>query len=838
MRETQMGTKAFGLFILCLAFCGVKSAGAAGEAQSASIASGGNPVYFLRDVFPVINELGCNAAKCHGGPVGKSGFKLSMFGADAESDYAALCKQAGSRRINRIEPPKSLFLLKATASMDHGGGKKIEAGSPRYNLLARWIAQGAPWSGKSVPELVSIEVSPREQVLEKGGTIQLRAVAVFSDGTREDVTAEGSYDSAGEAVASVDDGGKVQAAGFGQTAIIASYLHRFDTVRIVVPQPLPFPFPELAANNKIDELVHARLRKLGIPPSDLCPDQVFLRRVYLDMVGTLPAVEEVRRFLSDPDAQKRSKLIDELLDSEEFADYWALKWGDLFRVKSEYPSNLWPNAVQAYHRWIRDSIAKNKPFDRFATELITSSGSNFRIPPVNYYRAFLTREPQNLAEVTALIFMGARIGCARCHAHPLESWTLEDNLGLAAFFAKVRYKRTREWKEEIVYTNPRGNLLHPKIRTVVPPRFPGGEVPEMKAEEDPRVKFARWLTAPENPWFARNIVNRTWFWLLGRGIVHEPDDLRSTNPPENPALLEYLEHELVGHEYDLKHIYRLILNSRTYQLSSRTNQYNQNDVAHFSHYQVKRLGAETLLDAIGQVTGRWDSYRSRIPEPFVVLPTGYRATHLADGSIDLPFLQLFGRPPRDTAYESDRDLELSMRQTLHLLNSSDVQNKINASPRLGRMMQEIKEDQKIIEELYLSTVSRFPTEEESKRISDYLSGAGKAAPAEVLAGKKAAEEALAGIKKKLEMANTEYRAAEKAVREAKKGDVEKTREMANQVKARRDRLVRDEQAAGTRLADAVRKLNAARAALRPRRDLALRDLLWALLNTKEFVFNH
>ncbi len=638
--------------------------------------------YFVSDVMPLVSRLGCNATACHGSQVGKGGLKLSMFGAEPEFDHGALTKSAGGRRINKVEPPQSLFLLKATASIPHEGGQKVQVGSPTYKMLVAWVARGAPWGDENAPVLASIKVAPEERILKKGESQQLKVAALFSDGAEKDVTRDALYESPAEGIAAVDQSGRVKAEDFGEAVIVVSYMRQFATVRVVVPQPLPDPFPEVEAYNKIDELVLAKLKKLGIPPSELCSDHEFLRRVYLDVIGTLPTPDEARAFLSDSDPQKRAKLIDRLLDSEEFADFWALKWGDLMRIKAEYPSNLWPNAVQAYHRWIRHSIAKNKPYDQFARELVTASGSNFRVPPANYYRAFLKREPQNLAEVTALVFMGARVGCARCHAHPTESWTLDDNVGLAAFFAQVRYKATREWKEEIVYVNPRQTMRHPRTSEVVPPKFPGGEVVELEGEEDSRVRFAQWLTTPENPWFTRNIVNRIWFWLFGRGIVHEPDDLRSTNSPENPELLKYLEQELASHNYELKHVYRLILNSRTYQLSSKSNRWNAGDVAHFSHYPVKRLGAETLLDAIGQVTERWDTYRSTIPEPFVVMPSGFRATHLADGSIDLPFLQLFGRPPRDTAYESDRDLELSMRQTLHLLNSSDVQNKINASPRL------------------------------------------------------------------------------------------------------------------------------------------------------------
>ena len=727
--------------------------------------SADDSAYFLRDVMPLIGELGCNATSCHGSTQGKGGLRLSMFGAEPKLDHEALTRSAEGRRLNRVEPLKSLLLLKATAAIEHAGGQKVQPGSPQYQMLALWIARGAPLVGTQSPELVSIEVLPQKQVFKKGETQRLLTTAVFSDGTRKDATSRAVFEAADAAVATVDEAGQVKAVDYGQASVIVSYMRKFAVVPILIPRPLSVPFPEVAANNKIDELVFAHLKELGIPPSELCTDQAFLRRVYLDVTGTLPTADQARAFQADVDPQKRSKLIDQLLGSKEFADYWALKWGDLFRMKSEYPSNLWPNAVQAFHRWVRDSIVKNKPYDQFARELITSSGSNFRSPPANYYRAFLKRDPQNLSEVTALVFMGARVGCARCHAHPSEDWSLDDNVSLAAFFAPVAYKATREWKEEIVYVYPRRKMYHPRTTALVPPKVLGGEAIELTPDEDPRVRLTQWLTAPENPWFARNIVNRVWFWLLGRGIIHEPDDLRSTNLPENPALLEFLERELVAHKYDLKHVYRLILNSKTYQLSSKANEFNRDDVAHFSHYQTKRLGAETLLDAISQVTETWDVYRSYIPEPFVVMPTEYRATHLADGSTDLPFLQLFGRPPRDTAYESDRDLRLSMRQTLHLLNSSDVQNKINASKRIWRLILEVKEQPKIIDELYLATLSRLPTDAERAGISDYMQGKGKTVAPEIQAAKTAADAALAKVQADLGNANTQLAAAEKVAAE-------------------------------------------------------------------------
>ncbi|MGD0091949.1 MAG: DUF1553 domain-containing protein [Planctomycetota bacterium] len=423
--------------------------------------------------------------------------------------------------------------------------------------------------------------------------------------------------------------------------------------------------------NRIDELVRARLLEEGIPPSEKCSDEVFIRRVHLDVIGTLPLPTEVRAFLANKQPDKRSKLIDELLARGEFGEYWGLKWGDLLRVKAEFPSNLWPNAVQAYDRWIRDSIRDNKPYDQFARELLTSSGSNFRAPPINFYRAFQERSPRQIADNVALVFMGLRLGDA--------GLTEEQILGFSAFFAKVGYKLTDEWKEEIVFFKPAGQLLDPKTKKPVQPTPLGGKPLEIPPDKDPRPVFASWLTAPENPWFAKSIVNRVWFWLLGRGIVHEPDDMKPSNAAWSPYLLEFLANELVSHKYDLKHIYRLILNSNTYQLASRTNSWNASDLTGFSHYQVRRLDAEPLLDAINQVTGSGEKYSSAIPEPFTFLPNDQRAIALADGSIESPFLELFGRPSRNTSFESERAATPSVFQEQHLLNSSHIQKKIEQS---------------------------------------------------------------------------------------------------------------------------------------------------------------
>jgi hypothetical protein len=680
-------------------------------------------VLFRPDVMPLLSRAGCNQVDCHGGFRGKGGLKLSLFGADAESDYEAVTRSGKGRRINPVEPRQSLLLLKAAGAVQHGGARRLDPDSKDYALLASWIAQGVRWDDARLPKLVALRAGPKEQVLAEGQSGRPTATAVFSDGAEKEVTGQAVLRPSDPKVIGLGPGGTVKALAPGESTVLVSYMRQPDVCRVIVPRKLPGGFPEVQPLGKIDELVLAKLKKLGLPPAELCADEVFLRRVYLDVIGVLPAADEARTFLADKDPDKRRKLIDRLLQRDEFADFWALKWGDLLKIKSEYPSRLWPKAVETYYPWLRESIARNEPYDQFVRELLVATGSNFRVGPANYFRAVPNKDPQTIAESTALVFMGVRIGCARCHGHPTENWSLDDNLGLAAFFAQVAYKPTSEWKEEIVYLNPKGVLRHPKTKAAVRPKFLGSAAPEIAPGDDPRVCLARWLTAPENPWFAKNIVNRIWFWLLGRGIVHEPDDLRPTNPPENPELLAYLEQELVGHGYDLRHIYRLVLNSRTYQLSSRANPASAGDAIHFSRYYPKRLGAEQLLDAIVAVTGVPDRFSSRIPEPFTNLPPGHRAEQLSDGNIEeapFAFLELFGRPPRDTAYEEERCSAPSLRQALYFVNSEHLEGKIATSERLKQLAAPGKSDAEVVEEIYLALLSRPPREPERHTAAEYL----------------------------------------------------------------------------------------------------------------------
>jgi len=467
---------------------------------------------------------------------------------------------------------------------------------------------------------------------------------------------------------------------------------------------------DLTPEGRIDELVFGKLEELGIEPARVCSDEVFVRRAYLDVIGTLPTAAEAQDFLSDADPKKRSVLIDRLLAREEFPDYWAMKWCDLLRVKAEFPINLWPNGVQAYHRWIHTSIKENKSHDRFVREILTANGSNFRDPPVNFYRAVQNKEPEAIAQAVALTFMGARA----------KNWPKDRLSGMAAFFSQIGYKQTGEWKEEIVIFDALKAAEKAADGERSPAILPDGTRMQLPPNRDPREVFADWLITPENEYFAGNIVNRIWYWLLGRGIVHEPDDIRRDNPPSNPELLAYLEKELVAAKYDLKHIYRLILNSKTYQLSSIPRTDHPEAEAHFAYYPLRRLDAEVLIDALCQITGTTEEYSSPIPEPFTFIPENQRSIALPDGSITSSFLEMFGRPPRDTGFVSERNNRSTAGQRLHMLNSSHIREKIERSGRLRLLMQSSRRNPlKAVAGLYLTILSRPPTEEELKIVRDY-----------------------------------------------------------------------------------------------------------------------
>ncbi len=455
--------------------------------------------------------------------------------------------------------------------------------------------------------------------------------------------------------------------------------------------------------SEIDRLVGRVLSEHGIEAAKPASEEVFFRRVHLDVTGTLPLPQAYRKYMKLGADKRRGLLIEHLMETDAFTDYWTLKWSDLLRIKAEFPINLWPNGVQAYHRWVSEAVAANLPYDEFARQLLTSSGSNFRVPPVNFYRAIEGQEPETIAAAASLTLMGVRF----------DSWTERQRADMANIFSRVAYKKTDEWKEEIVYLDP-GQYAPLDIT------FPDGTRATVKAGEDPREAFADWLIRPDNPWFARNIVNRAWFWLMGRGLVHEPDDIRDDNPAVNPALLAYLEQEFIASAYDIRHVFRLILNSRTYQQSSIPRSDHPEAESLFAHYIVRRLDAEVLFDALGVLDGRGELYQSPVPEPFTFVPEYHRTIELSDGSITSQFLEKFGRPGRDTGYELERDNEFSVDQSMYLLNSSQVQKRISNSPRMREIVQASRRNpQRAVNSLYRLTLSRAPTRAELALAMDY-----------------------------------------------------------------------------------------------------------------------
>jgi len=458
-----------------------------------------------------------------------------------------------------------------------------------------------------------------------------------------------------------------------------------------------------APPTRIDTIVFKQLKQLGIRTANPCSDAVFIRRVYLDTIGTLPTMDEVTAFLNDSIPTKRTMLVDRLLDRKEFADYWAMKWCDLLRVKSEFPINLWPNAVQTFHHWIRACIDINVPYDRFVRTMLTASGSNYSEPSVNFYRAVQSKEPSGIAQAVALTFMGVRA----------DKWPKKRLDGMACFFKQVGYKATGEWKEEIVFNDPA------KSGSAAGAVYPDGTTASIAPDKDPREVFAKWLVAPENPWFTRNIANRVWAWLMGRGIINEPDDIRPDNPPSNPELLAYLGNELIRSNYDLKHLYRLILNSNTYQLSSIPASDDPRAAAHFASYPIRRMEAEVLIDALNQITGSTDDYTSQIPEPYTYIPDNLRAIAIADASVTSPFLDMFGRSSRNTGLESERNNRFSATQELHLLNSKHIQGKIDQSIQLRNLAQNTTKPRDVVDRVYLTILSRYPTMAELKTVAAY-----------------------------------------------------------------------------------------------------------------------
>lgn len=670
---------------------------------------------FENDIVPILSKFGCNASGCHGKAEGQNGFKLSVFGFDPPADYRAITMEGRGRRVFPSAAEKSLLLLKASGGQPHGGGVRILPDRPEYETLRRWIADGLPVGSESDPKTVKIELAPHEETLAMGQTRQLVVTATLSDGKKLDVTRLAKFQSNNDGLASVGEEGLVTAGQSpGVVAVMASYANEVDVFHVLIPRAEKIePYPDVAGKNFIDQHVYRRLKQLNIVPADVCSDAEFLRRVYLDLIGTLPTADEARRFLADVKSDKRRLLVDELLVRPEFADYWALKWADLLRVDRQVLGHK--AAYEEYH-WIRESLAKNKPLDQFAREVITASGPLSESPQGYLFKS--APQPGQAASTISQVFLGVRIECATCHHHPYDRWSQTDYYGMTAYFSQLQQRATPLGEVLLAVGDPA--TAHPRTGQPITAHPLGRPMPEKNVAGDRRLELAAWLTAADNPWFARNLSNRVWAHMLGRGIVEPVDDFRATNPPSNPELLDALAAHLATSKFDLRELVRAITASRTYQHSTKPNATNSRDEQNYSRTLLKRMDAEVLLDAVCQATG--------VPEKFEGVPAGSRAIQLWDSQVDHYFLRLFGRPTRQTACECERVTEPSVAQVLHLLNSERVQDKLaHENGFVAKLARRESENSRAVDDLYLGLFSRLPTDPERQVAVEYLSKAGDSA---------------------------------------------------------------------------------------------------------------
>lgn len=668
------------------------------------------PVSFKLDVMPVFTKAGCNSGACHGTSRGKDGFHLSLFGFDPDGDYYRLTREQIGRRINLAIPEESLIVQKGLGAVQHTGGVRFGTNSDLCQTLIKWLNAGATNDPPTVAKLTSIEIFPKSALLEGTNATQRFIVqGHYSDGTQRDVTPLAVFLSNNEISARVSDEGVVTAGQRGE-AFIQARFGEFNVGAqiIVIPNGLNYQWPEVAARNYIDEAVYAKLKKLRLTPSDVCDDATFIRRASLDITGTLPTPDEVSKFIEEKEPAKRDRLVDQLLARKEFADLWVMKWAELLEIRSR-DNMVYPKAALVYFEWLRDQIQTNVPLDQIVQQLLTGSGSNLRDPAANYFQ--IEPDTQKLAENTAQVFMGMRIQCAQCHNHPFDRWTMNDYYGFAAFFAQVGRKPGDDPRETVIFDRHDGEVKHPVTGAVMHPKFLGGDTPEIKGETRREV-LAKWLTSPENPYFARNVANILWSHFLGRGIVEPVDDMRISNPASNPELLEAMATKLVTYKYDFKKLVRDICTSRTYQLSARANDTNASDERNFSKARIRRIRAEVLLDCISEVTETKDKFPG--------LPRGARAVEIADGNSGTYFLTTFGRASRTTVCSCEVKTDPNLSQALHLLNGNTVQNKIEQGGVVKKLLKDGLTPDQVMEKLYLRCFSRKPTDDEIAKLKEFF----------------------------------------------------------------------------------------------------------------------
>jgi Protein of unknown function (DUF1549)/Protein of unknown function (DUF1553) len=671
-----------------------------------------SPLSFRLDVMPVFMRAGCNTGSCHGAARGKDGFRISLFGFDPEGDYFRLTREMVGRRINLAVPSDSTLVTKATGAVNHTGGKRFESSSELYQTLHGWIEAGAHNDDVSkVPTVVGVDLYPQRGVLDgKGSTQQLTLRARYSDGTDRDVTSLAVFLTNNDVSAPVSVDGLVTAGERGEAFVMARFeTHTVGSQFIVLPKGLSFTFPEEPEFNYIDKLVNDKLKKLRIAPSGQCDDEAFLRRSTIDIVGLPPSLEEYNRFMASTDPAKRSKWINELLERKEFSEIWVSKWAELLQVRTDPTKNVSQKAMFLYYNWLVDKLSKNMPMDEMVQELLGASGGTFKNAATNFYQ--ITNETLPLTENVAQVFMGIRVQCAQCHNHPFDRWTQNDYYSFAAFFAQIGRKQGEDYRETIVFNSGGGEVNHPVGGRVMPPKFLGGETPNV-AGKDRRVVLAKWLASSQNPWFATSFANRVWAHFLGAGIVEQVDDFRVSNPASNPELLDALGKHFTDTKYDLKALVRDICNSRTYQRTTQRNASNAGDERNFAHALVRRIKAENLLDTISAVTDTKDKFDG--------LPVGARAVQIADGTRSTYFLKTFGRATRETPCSCEVKMEPTLSQALHLLNGGTVNDKIKQGGLLPKLMATKKFPEERISELYIRALTRKPTREELAKIVPLL----------------------------------------------------------------------------------------------------------------------
>lgn len=662
------------------------------------------PISFALDIMPVLTRTGCNTGSCHGAARGKDGFRMSLFGFDPQGDYQRITREIGVRRINLAIPDKSLMLLKSVGSVPHTGGKRMEPGSVYYNTMLAWLQAGAVNDPAAPPTCTKVEIFPPQAVLEGEGAKQrLVAVAHYSDGTMRDVSNLAAFTTNNERSAAVTSEGAVTAGVRGEAFVMARFdTHTVGTQVLALPVGLKYTPPEVTGNY-IDKLVGDKLQKLRMLPSGICTDEEFLRRVTIDIVGLMPTAEEYQAFVADASPDKRTKLINSLLERKEFSEIWAMKWAQLLMIKSDNQVSY--KAAFQYASWLTNQFANNVPIDKIVRDLIASSGGVFETPATNFYQ--VERDTLKTAENVAQVFMGIRTQCAQCHNHPFDRWTMDDYYSFASFFSQIGRKTGEDYREVIVFNRGGGEVNHPVMGKPLPPKFLGGVAP--KVEKDRREVLADWITSPENPFFASSIANRVWAHFMGVGIVEPVDDIRVSNPATNPELFKALGDKLTEYKFDVKQLVRDICNSQAYQRATQTNETNAQDTRNYAFSRIRRVPAETLLDCISEVTGTKDKFRG--------LPEGARAVQIADGTTSTYFLTAFGRSARTTVCECEASTDPSLSQALHMLNGATTQGKIAQGQLVKKWLDAKMEVPQIIEQIFVRSLARKPTEAEVQSLA-------------------------------------------------------------------------------------------------------------------------